>query len=105
MRLNNQIKSAEITSKKLDQRGSLAVIDEFNNVNTNQENEVVYPEQYFKNMPVGMWVKVHPTGEIFSPRTGHECIFADGNIYLFGGTDDEERLNDLYQYSIRKNRW
>jgi len=24
---------------------------------------------------------------------------------LFGGTDDEERLNDLYSYSVRKNRW
>ena len=50
-------------------------------------------------------MKVHSIGQIFSPRTGHECIFADGNIYLFGGTDDEERLNDLYQYSIRKNKW
>lgn len=83
----------------------MVVMEEFNNVNTNQGNEIVYPEQYFKGMPVGQWVKVHSNGQIFSPRTGHECIFADGNIYLFGGTDDEERLNDLYQYSIRKNRW
>lgn len=56
-------------------------------------------------MQVNQWVKVHSQGQIFTPRTGHECIFADGNIYLFAGTDDDERLNDLYTYSIRKNRW
>lgn len=56
-------------------------------------------------MSVKEWVKVHSTGQIFTPRTGHECIFADGNIYLFAGTDDDERLNDLYQYSVRKNKW
>jgi N-acetylneuraminic acid mutarotase len=26
-------------------------------------------------------------------------------IFLFGGTDDEERLNDLYAYNIRANYW
>jgi N-acetylneuraminic acid mutarotase len=26
-------------------------------------------------------------------------------IFLFGGTDDEERLNDLYAYNIRANSW
>ena len=64
-----------------------------------------YPEQYFKQMQVNQWVKVLSEGQVYTPRTGHECIFADGNIYLFAGTDDDERLNDLYQYSIRKNRW
>lgn len=66
---------------------------------------VQYPEQYFKQMQVNHWVKVLTSGQVYTPRTGHECIFADGNIYLFAGTDDEERLNDLYQYSIRKNKW
>ena len=55
-----------------------------------------YTEQYFKQMQVNHWVKVHAQGQVFTPRTGHECIFADGNIYLFAGTDDDERLNDLY---------
>jgi N-acetylneuraminic acid mutarotase len=44
-------------------------------------------------------------GTVFTPRTGHECILADGLIFLFGGTDDEERLNDLYSYNIRANTW
>ena len=68
-------------------------------------NDYLFPEEYFKTMPIGEWTKTVSQGNIFSPRTGHECIFADGNIYLFGGTDDEERLNDLYSYSVRKNRW
>lgn len=62
---------------------------------------VQYPEQYFKQMQVNQWVKVLAQGKVFTPRTGHECIFADGNIYLFAGTDDDERLNDLFQYSVR----
>lgn len=44
-------------------------------------------------------------GQVFTPRTGHECILADGMIYLFGGTDDEERLNDIFAYNIRTNSW
>ena len=74
----------------------------------NEESKVAavkYPEQYFKQMQVNQWVKVLTSGQNYTPRTGHECIFADGNIYLFAGTDDEERLNDIYQYSIRRNRW
>ena len=77
--------------------------------NGNEEEKlatgVQYHDQYFKQMKVNQWVKVLSQGQIFTPRTGHECIFADGNIYLFAGTDDDERLNDLYNYSIRKNRW
>jgi N-acetylneuraminic acid mutarotase len=56
-------------------------------------------------MSVGEWIKVISQGNVFTPRTGHECIFANGSIYLFGGTDDEERLNDLYSYNVRKNKW
>ena len=44
-------------------------------------------------------------GNVFTTRTGHECILAENSIYLFGGTDDEERLNDLYEYCIRSNTW
>lgn len=42
---------------------------------------------------------------MFTPRTGHECILADGMIYLFGGTDDEERLNDVFAFNIRAKSW
>lgn len=62
-------------------------------------------DQYFATLTVGEWVKNNPVGQNFTPRTGHECVYADGKIYLFGGTDDEDRLNDLYSYSIRHNRW
>lgn len=56
-------------------------------------------------MTVGEWVKVVSQGQVFTPRTGHECVIANEQVYLFGGTDDEERLNDLYSYSVHKNRW
>ena len=65
----------------------------------------VSPEQYFKTLKTSEWVKNVSLGQVFTPRTGHECILADGMIYLFGGTDDEERLNDIFAYNIRANSW
>lgn len=62
-------------------------------------------EEYFETLKQGEWVKKITAGSVFTPRTGHECILADGIIFLFGGTDDEERLNDLYAYNIRANCW
>lgn len=68
-------------------------------------NQIVSLEEYFKTLKQGQWVKKNTKGIAFTPRTGHECILADGMIFLFGGTDDEERLNDLYAYNIRTNFW
>ncbi len=55
-----------------------------------------FSEDYFNNMTINQWCKVVPQGDSYSARTGHECIFHDDFIYLFGGTDDEDRKNDLY---------
>jgi hypothetical protein len=51
-------------------------------------------------MIVGEWVKLRTFGSNFSPRTGHECIFYKKKIYLFGGTDQDDRKNDLYSFDI-----
>lgn len=68
-------------------------------------NSSLYSDEYFKSMPMGQWFKLASSGQVFSPRTGHECIFYKENVYLFGGTDDEERLNDMYKYNIKYNHW
>ena len=44
LQLDGPAKSAQLSSRKLEQRGSMVVMEEFNNVNTNQGNEIVYPE-------------------------------------------------------------
>ena len=41
----------------------------------------------------------------FTPRTGHDCILVKDKIYLFGGTDDDDRKNDLHCYDIYLNKW
>jgi N-acetylneuraminic acid mutarotase len=45
------------------------------------------------------------TGRKYTPRTGHECIYYNKKIYLFGGTDHDDRKNDLYCYDIYTNNW
>ncbi len=56
-------------------------------------------------MKVGEWIKLKPLGSNFSPRTGHECIAYKRKLYLFGGTDQDDRRNDLYSYDIYTNDW
>lgn len=45
-----------------------------------------------------------PSGNVFTPRTGHEIVHYENSIYIFGGTDDEDRKNDLYQFDIYNNK-
>jgi len=56
-------------------------------------------------MEVCKWYKIKPLGTVYTPRTGHECIFYKEAIYLFGGTDDDDRKNDLHKYGIMENTW
>ena len=56
-------------------------------------------------MTIGEWIKIQPRGQLYSARTGHECIAHRQKIYLFGGTDDDDRKNDLYSYDIKQNLW
>lgn len=64
-----------------------------------------YSDEYFKNLKIGQWVKIRGTGNIYSPRTGHESIFYNNKIYIFGGTDDDYPKNDLFVYDIYLNLW
>ena len=65
-----------------------------------------FTSEYFMNMQVGQWRKIQPHGQSnFTPRTGHDCIQVKEKIYLFGGTDDEDRKNDLFVYDIHINKW
>ena len=59
----------------------------------------------FKQIPIFRWQKIAGTGKKYTPRTGHECIIYQEKIYLFGGMDDDDRRNDLYQFDIYTNVW
>lgn len=69
------------------------------------ENEIIYTADVFKAMPILRWQKVGSIGKKYTPRTGHECIYYRDKIYLFGGTDHDDRKNDLYSYDIFYSRW
>jgi N-acetylneuraminic acid mutarotase len=66
------------------------------------KKEIFTPE-YFQSMPLNKWQQITCNGEMYTPRTGHEVIAYEDKIYLFGGTDDDQRKNDLYAYDIYKN--
>lgn len=79
-------------------------LDSFKEYDENNAT-VVFTDDYFNNMKVGEWIKLWNRGSIFSPRTGHECIMYKKKIYLFAGTDEEDRKNDLYCYDLYTNKW
>ncbi len=57
-------------------------------------------------MIIAKWKKILTADDnSFSPRTGHDCILVKDKIYLFGGTDDDDRKNDLHVYDIYMNKW
>lgn len=65
-----------------------------------------YTTEYFMNMPIGKWTKIMPVNaQCFTPRTGHDCILVKDKVYLFGGTDDDDRKNDLHVYDIYLSKW
>lgn len=69
------------------------------------EDENVFSSEYFEQLPLLEWGVLDPQGMNYSPRTGHEAIYHNDKVYLFGGTDDDQRKNDLYCYDIYKNKW
>lgn len=41
-----------------------------------------------------------------SARAGHSAVLHAGNLYIFGGKDDEnEKLNDLWRFSLAERTW
>ena len=40
------------------------------------------------------------------PRSGHQAVITQGNMYVFGGkNDDSEKMNDLWVFNIADERW
>lgn len=71
-----------------------------------KNNYPFFTSEYFMNLQIGVWRKIQPVGNCnFTPRTGHDCIQVKEKIYLFGGTDDDDRKNDLFEYDIQHNKW
>ncbi|KAG2861164.1 hypothetical protein PC110_g2203 [Phytophthora cactorum] len=56
-------------------------------------------------LEVRSWEKLHPHGDVYSPRTGHTVTSKDGRVYVFGGTDRRRRQQDLYQLEIETGTW
>ena len=63
-----------------------------------------------------IWEKLSTNGEIFSPRTGfiifyvffisfsiflsHCAAFLENKVFIFGGSDENTRMNDFYVFNL-----
>ena len=51
------------------------------------------------------WKLLLPQGAIYSKRTGHSAVSCSNYFYVFGGTDEINRRNDLYRYDVGIKAW
>jgi N-acetylneuraminic acid mutarotase len=42
---------------------------------------------------------------VYTPRTGHTTVCYEDRIFLFGGSDNENILNDLYSLNLTEKTW
>ena len=48
----------------------------------------------------------NPRAPAPSERAGHAAVFLDGNLYVFGGKDDDnQKLNDLWRFNLSERTW
>ena len=52
-----------------------------------------------------MWVQIPSQGAIYSKRTGHSAVVCANSLYVFAGTDEVRRNNDLYRYDMNTKIW
>lgn len=60
------------------------------------------------NFTTNQWenIEIAPGQPIPCPRSGHSASIHNGNMYIFGGkNDDAEKLNDLWVYNLAEKRW
>ena len=51
------------------------------------------------------WQRINFQGKTYSARTGHTSVLIASKIFVFGGTDETTRRNDLYAYDMASNLW
>ena len=55
-----------------------------------------------KNMK---WEVINARGDIPSARDEHTANMYEGTMVTFGGFVSGERMNDIYRYYFKENKW
>eukprot|EP00743_Colponemidia_sp_Colp-15_P003784 GILK01004081.1.p1 GENE.GILK01004081.1~~GILK01004081.1.p1 ORF type:complete len:816 (-),score=109.19 GILK01004081.1:45-2492(-) len=51
------------------------------------------------------WSPVRSSGQVYTPRTGHAVVVWENTFLLFGGTDEQARQNDIFEFNIDSGQW
>ncbi|XP_005101714.1 kelch domain-containing protein 2 [Aplysia californica] len=51
------------------------------------------------------WVRPQCQGPKPKSRAAHATIYVEGDVYLFGGRHQSERMNDLHRFNVESHRW
>ena len=68
------------------------------------QNKEMFLEDFWSfNFETLLWKKISSNGKIPSARSGNSLNCKDCRLYLFGGKNNIQRFNDIYEYDIDKN--
>ena len=51
------------------------------------------------------WERLNSRGDLPFTRDEHSSVLYEGNMYVFGGNVDGERVSDIYKFIFNENKW
>lgn len=68
---------------------------------------VIINNDFYKfNFTKNQWTKIKPIDEVWpTSRYRTSCTVIDDKMYMFGGHDGQQQLNDFYYYNFKKKKW
>jgi N-acetylneuraminic acid mutarotase len=97
----HRVKISERTTTESVRRMTVNGIDRApQGLNSTAEGETTFvPEDMWR------WQSIPSEGDVYSPRTGHAVVVWGNYFFVFGGTDEQARQNDIYMYETSSMRW
>jgi N-acetylneuraminic acid mutarotase len=71
------------------------------------ETETVFGDTWSYDPKTNTWTELSPAGSVPPARDGHTMVYAEyeGLIFLFGGYNGTDWLNDLWVYDVAADAW
>ena len=73
----------------------------FGGSNGSQEN----PRLFTLDLKTFKWDYINARGEIPPSRDEHSANIYEGTMVIFGGFVEGERVNDIYRFYFKENKW
>lgn len=60
---------------------------------------------YILDLKTYKWEKVTSRGDLPEPRDEHTAVIYEGNMWIYGGNVNGERVDHIYKFIFNENKW